>query len=95
MFLRIVENVLRSIDDNLVDRIWLDKPKRTSNPIITLTSKMTGATINDKIQKIRSEMVEKGAGVLVVTALDEVACKSIKSYTDRSLNRENIRFQGC
>lgn len=36
---------------------------------------MTGKTINEKIEKIRSEMTNKGANVLVVTALDEVACK--------------------
>lgn len=36
---------------------------------------MTGMTINAKIEKIRSEMASKGANVLVVTALDEVACK--------------------
>lgn len=66
---------MRSLDDNLIDRIWLDRPKRTSNPIITLTTEMTGATINEKIAKIRSEMTEKGADVLVVTALDEVVCK--------------------
>lgn len=66
---------MRSIDENLVDRIWLDKPKQTSNQIITLSTEMTGKTINKKIEKVRSDMTNKGANVLVVTALDEVACK--------------------
>lgn len=69
------ENVLRSIDDNLIDRIWIDRPKRTSNKIITLSTEMTGKTVNEKIEEIRSEMANKGANVLVVTALDEVACE--------------------
>lgn len=70
-----IENVIRPIDDNLVDLIWVNPPKRTSNKIITLGVEMTGKTINEKIEKIRSEMTNKGANVLVVTALDEVACK--------------------
>lgn len=41
---------------------------------------MTGKTINEKIEKIRSEMANKGANVLVVTALDEIACKSTLFY---------------
>lgn len=36
---------------------------------------MTGKSINEKIERIRSDMTGKGANVLVVTALDEVACK--------------------
>ncbi len=36
---------------------------------------MTGKTIHEKIEKVRSEMSNKGANVLVVTALDEVACE--------------------
>ncbi|KAG4080277.1 hypothetical protein HA402_010769 [Bradysia odoriphaga] len=85
------ENVLRSIDDNLIDRIWLDRPKRTSNPIITLTTEITGATINEKIVKIRAEMTEKGADVLVVTALDEVACKQFE-LSHRSLDKKSPIF---
>lgn len=71
----LTENVLRSINENLVDLLWSNQPKQPSNKIITLSAEMTGKTINEKIEKVRSEMNNKGANVLVVTALDEVACK--------------------
>lgn len=66
---------LRSLTPNLIDVIWKEQPIRKFNPIITLGLDITGKTINQKVEQIREEMIEKGCNVLVVTALDEVACK--------------------
>lgn len=64
------------ISDNLADKVWSERPARTSNPIITLDTSITGKTIGLKLEEIRAEMKDKDCIVLVVTALDEIACKS-------------------
>lgn len=66
---------LVAVEGNLVDRIWCDQPAQTCNPIITLSTEVTGKTVAAKLADIRREMVEAHADVLVVTALDEVACE--------------------
>lgn len=58
---------------NLIDSIWLDKPKRPANPVKPLPLKFSGKTVGEKLKEIREQMTEKKAEVLVVTALDEVA----------------------
>lgn len=68
---------LWSITPNLIDVIWKEQSVRKFNPIITLGLDITGKTIGQKVEEIRAEMAEKCCNVLVVTALDEVACKLI------------------
>lgn len=71
---------LTSIDENLIDLIWKDQPVRKFNPIISLDLSITGKSINDALQSIRKEMREKHSDLLVITALDEVACKFIVEF---------------
>lgn len=71
---------LTSIDENLIDLIWKDQPVRKFNPIISLDLSITGKSINDALQSIRKEMRDKHSDLLVITALDEVACKFIKEF---------------
>lgn len=66
---------LVNIAENLVDLVWTDQPARTSNPIIVLETSVAGKTIGQKLKEIRADMADKGCKLLVVTALDEVACK--------------------
>lgn len=68
------------ISDNLVDKIWTDRPARTSNPVIALETSITGKTIGLKLEEIRAEMRDKDCIVLVVTALDEIACKLMNIF---------------
>lgn len=70
-----LENVLVPINENLIDLIWKDQPSFPCNKIISLPVKYTGMTIAEKIAEIRGKMEDQNATVLVVTALDEVACK--------------------
>ncbi|KXS19196.1 Creatinase/aminopeptidase [Gonapodya prolifera JEL478] len=67
-----------SFDENLVDKVWADRPPRPSEPVKVLGLNYTGATLcgklsEEKIADMRAKMLEKGAAVLIVTALDEVA----------------------
>lgn len=38
-------------------------------------SMVTGRSLQEKVEDVRIEMAKKGADVLVITALDEVACR--------------------
>ena len=66
---------LLNITQNLVDLIWENKPAFPTNKIIPLSIEYNGKLVCDKLAEVREKMVEKKASVLVVTALDEVACK--------------------
>lgn len=57
-----------------MDQIWSEQPVRKFNPIISLGTNVTGKTIGEKLVDIRADMKDKRCSVLVVTALDEVAC---------------------
>lgn len=66
---------LESIGTNLIDLVWHDKPERKLNPIIALDTSITGRTIADKVAQIRRDMVVNKCTTVVITALDDVACK--------------------
>ncbi|XP_034235011.1 xaa-Pro aminopeptidase 1-like isoform X2 [Thrips palmi] len=58
---------------NLIDAIWEDRPAPPCNVIQPHPLKYSGKTCKSKVQEVRLDMVEKGASLLVVTALDEIA----------------------
>lgn len=61
------------IATNLVDLIWDNKPSAPCSTIHPLPVKYTGKTSDVKVREVRAEMKEKGARLLVVSALDEIA----------------------
>jgi Xaa-Pro aminopeptidase len=67
--------VMTAVKQNLVDLVWDDQPAQPSNKVIALDIKYAGKTVADKLVEIREKMKEQSAKVLVVTALDEVACE--------------------
>ena len=70
--------ILTAVRDNLVDKVWTDQPSQPMKPINPLDVKFAGKLIDEKLRIIRGKMTENSAKVLVVTALDEVACKLSK-----------------
>lgn len=68
------------IKQNLIDLVWTGRPPPPLNPIITLDVKYTGKTIAEKLVEIRAKMKEHSAKVLLVTALDEVACEFMQIF---------------
>lgn len=66
---------LVSVRKNLVDEVWIDQPKQTSNKAINLDLKYCGESIESKVAKIRDLMKDRDSSAMVVTALDEIACK--------------------
>lgn len=67
-------NLLVGTPTNLVDTVWGNRrPPRPAEPVLPLEAKFTGRSWQDKVGEMRSEMAKKGASLLVLTALDDVA----------------------
>lgn len=66
---------LLAVSENLVDLVWSnERPSEPSNPAVVLPIEFTGRTWQDKIAAIRGEMTTANAPLLVLSALDEIAC---------------------
>ena len=79
--------------ENLVDKVWSNRPPRPLNPTMTHPLQYSGMCSNymmshdvahglgkswvDKIKQVHDAMEEEEAIAVVVTALDEVACMVI------------------
>jgi Xaa-Pro aminopeptidase len=67
---------LKPVSQNLVDLVWGDaQPAAPQNKIIPLDIQYAGKSVSDKAREVRDKMLENNANVLVLTALDEIACK--------------------
>ncbi|MDY2959794.1 MAG: aminopeptidase P family protein [Hornefia sp.] len=60
-------------DVDLAERVWKNRPKLVPSPIYRLPIEVTGKTSDEKISDVRAEMAAKGAGVLILTNLEEIA----------------------
>ena len=60
-------------DEDLVDRVWTDRPAISTEPVWELDAAYAGRSREDKLAAVRDRMREKQADVLLMTALDEIA----------------------
>lgn len=65
---------LEHINSTSLDNIWIGRPSRTSNPINELELHFCGKTVKQKLNEIREELRSKDCTILMLTALDEIAC---------------------
>ncbi len=73
-FLFKIKNInLKPIGQNLVDKIWLNKPKELVKPFYSLSSKNTGMSIGKKVGLVRKILLKNKADFLLVTAPENVA----------------------
>lgn len=66
-------HVLMPLEENLVDKIWDDRPAPISNPIVPHKLEYSGKRAKDKIEHCQKLMKENGVSHFVISALDEVA----------------------
>ncbi|KAF7463203.1 xaa-Pro aminopeptidase 1 [Marmota monax] len=71
--LRSAGHHLIPVKENLVDKIWTDRPERPCKALLTLGLDYTGISWKDKIADLRLKMAERNIVWFVVTALDEIA----------------------
>ncbi len=73
-FLFKIKNVkLKPIKRNLVDVVWLKKPKRPIKPFFSISPKNTGATSLKKINQVKNILSKNKIDYLLVTAPENVA----------------------
>ena len=69
-----IKNVkLKSIKQNLVDKVWLNKPKSLVKPFFVISPKNAGATAAQKIRQVKSLLSKNKIDYLLVTAPENVA----------------------
>jgi Xaa-Pro aminopeptidase len=64
---------LRLLDENLVDRIWEDRPPTSSAPLEILPRSFAGETVRSKLGRLRKALAQKHADAHVLTTLDAIA----------------------
>ena len=72
------------IDENLVDSVWTaingNQPAFEPKQIDHLPIEFSGKCSADKISELRSFLKEQNYSSIVLSALDEIACKRRKEY---------------
>lgn len=67
------KNIVLEHELDLVGEIWEDRPPLSNQPVFALPEEICGRSRSEKLLKLRGEMCGKGARVLVLSALDEIA----------------------
>ncbi|MDD6230161.1 MAG: aminopeptidase P family protein [Lactimicrobium massiliense] len=57
--------------EDLVGMIWKDRPAMPEKPLFLMNEKYTGENAGERLARVRKAMAEKGADVLVLTALED------------------------
>ena len=64
---------LVGVKENLVDKVWKDRPERPTEKVIVLPEKYAGKSYKDKLTDLRKDITKKKAAGMVVSMLDEIA----------------------
>lgn len=64
---------LVAVNENLIDRIWDDRPVTPVNPVHIYAFGAKAQPIEHKLVQVRNKMNERRVQMLIVTALDEIA----------------------
>lgn len=59
--------------DDMLSPLWTDRPAIPDGPIAVVPDDMTGESVAQKIDWLRSEMAAFGADLMLVSSLDEIA----------------------
>lgn len=79
---------------NLVDLVWTDRPSRPLNKVLQHPIQYAGKAVADKLDDLRKEMADAGSDLLVITELDEVACKLLLQIKMFSVIMFCLTFSG-
>ena len=93
-FLFKIKNVnLRSVNQNLVDLVWSNKPKELLKPFFSLSRKNAGAATEKKTTQVKNALLKNKADYLLVTAPENVAwILNIRGYDNPNSPIPNCRM---
>ena len=73
-FLFNIKNIiLKPINKNLIDIMWLKKPKNLIKPFFSISKKDAGQSFQEKIRKVKNILLKNKVDYLLVTAPENVA----------------------
>lgn len=61
------------VNEDLIDRIWLDRPSKPATEVIIHDVKYTGKSREEKLCEVVKEMKASGADYYVISGLDDIA----------------------
>eukprot|EP00045_Choanoeca_perplexa_P005437 m.46133 g.46133 ORF g.46133 m.46133 type:complete len:607 (+) comp13119_c0_seq2:83-1903(+) len=64
---------LVAVENNLIDAVWDDQPAKPCAPIVVHHERYAGMRWQDKAAELRATMEVESCGLVVLTALDEIA----------------------
>jgi Xaa-Pro aminopeptidase len=64
---------LFEVNEDLIDKIWQDRPERPCSQVILHDIKYAGASREEKLAKVTAEMKNMGANYYVISGLDDIA----------------------
>ena len=64
---------LKSINKNLVDLVWLNKPNEIVKPFFSISKRNSGNSSSNKINQVKQILLRKNADLLLVTAPENIA----------------------
>ena len=67
------KNGSMSVDEDLIDLIWEDRPALSKAPVMIFDNKYTGTDIKEKFADVRAKMEENGATVHLISSLYDIA----------------------
>ncbi|HPF78589.1 MAG TPA: aminopeptidase P family protein [Alphaproteobacteria bacterium] len=65
--------ILKAVSQNLIDKIWMDKPAPPMEKIVLFPEKYAGQSADKKIDIIRKQMAKNKAEALILTMSDSIA----------------------
>jgi len=65
--------ILKPINENLIDIVWSNRPKDLVKPFFSLSKKDAGQSSQEKIIKVKNDLIKNKADYLLVTAPENVA----------------------
>ncbi|XP_055587081.1 xaa-Pro aminopeptidase ApepP-like [Uranotaenia lowii] len=64
---------LITLERNLVDIVWNNRPAQTAGPLLLLDIKFSGKRASEKVADLRKELETRKAAAIVINGLDEIA----------------------
>ena len=64
---------IQLVDIDLVAELWINRPILPLDSVFVLEEKYAGKSVFEKVVTVRTEMKTKGADVLILSALDDIA----------------------
>lgn len=64
---------IQPLTDNLIDRVWQDRPRPSLAPVKPLEETFTGESLTSKLERVREQMKKEDTVAYVLTTLDSIA----------------------